>query len=481
MAIVGSGFGGLGAAIRLRQAGFTDFVILERAAGVGGTWRDNTYPGCACDVESHLYSFSFAPNPDWTDRFSGWEEILRYLQGCAREFGITPHVRFGHEVLSAAWDEPSRCWRVQTSQGSLAASVLVLAYGPLSDPVVPPLPGLERFEGHVFHSARWDHGYDLAGRRVAVIGTGASAIQFVPRIQPEVARLWLFQRTPPWVIPRLDGKVRPWQRRLYRRFPALQRAARLGVYAWREACVTCFRHPAAMRRVQRLARWNLERAVADPALRARLTPSYTMGCKRILLSSDYYPALAQANVEVIASGVKEVRAHALVDGDGVERRADTIVFATGFRPTDPPLAGTVRGRGGVSLAEAWAGSPKAHLGTTVAGFPNLFLLLGPNTGVGHTSVVYMMEAQVEHLVAAMRFMRARGLSALEPRREAQEAYVADVERRMRGTVWVAGGCRSWYLDRTGRSSAVWPDFTWRFARRVSRFRPEEYVALARPC
>jgi cation diffusion facilitator CzcD-associated flavoprotein CzcO len=476
VAIVGSGFGGLGAAIRLRAAGFTDLVLLERARDLGGTWRDNTYPGCACDVESHLYSFSFAPNPDWTDRFSGWEEIHRYLKGCAERYGIAPLVRFEHEVTSARWDEGGRCWRIETTRGPREAAVLVLASGPLSDPVMPRVPGLERFEGRVFHSARWDHGYDLAGKQVAVIGTGASAIQFVPRIQPLVRRLWLFQRTPPWVMPRLDGPIRPWQRRLYRRLPLLQKAFRFGIYAGREASVLLFRHPAAMRRMQRLARWNLERAVSDPALRARLLPSYTMGCKRVLLSSDYYPAVAQPNVELVTASLTEVRARAVVDEAGVARETDAIIFATGFSPTEPPLAPCIAGRGGRTLAEAWAGRPRAHLGTTVAGFPNLFLLLGPNTGVGHTSVVYMMEAQMDHLVEAMRFMRARGVDAVEPRPEAQEAYVAEVERRTRGTVWTAGGCRSWYLDRTGHSSAIWPDFTWRYARRLARFRAEEYVA-----
>ncbi len=477
VAIVGSGFGGLGTAIRLKQEGLGDFVVLERADDVGGTWRDNSYPGCACDVASHLYSLSFAPNPDWTDRFSRQAEIWRYLQGLTRDFGLTPHIRFGHEVRQATWDEPARTWRVETSGGPFSAAVLVLAAGPLSEPVIPELPGLERFQGPVFHSSRWDHAFDLSGKRVAVVGTGASAAQFVPEIQPRVARLLLFQRTPAWVLPRPDAPIPAWQRRLFRCVPALQRAARAAIYLTREASVPLFRHPWLMRRAQAMARRHLRNAISDPALRARLTPSYTMGCKRVLLSNDYYPALARPNVEVLTCGISEVRARSVVGGDGVEREVDAVILGTGFRPTDPPLAAHVRGRDGRTLRAAWAGSPQAHLGTTVSGFPNLFLLLGPNTGVGHTSVVYMMEAQIEHLMGALRFMRAQGLEAVEPRLEAQQSYVSAVDRRIRGTVWVAGGCKSWYLDRTGRASTVWPDFTWLYHRRVARFRPEEYLSM----
>ncbi|HET8645786.1 MAG TPA: NAD(P)/FAD-dependent oxidoreductase [Vicinamibacteria bacterium] len=476
VAIVGSGFGGLGTALRLRDAGLDDFVVLERAGDVGGTWRDNSYPGCACDVESHLYSLSFAPTAEWTHRYSRQAEIWDYLRRCARDGGLLPRIRFDTEVLSAAWDESWREWRMATSRGEFRAAVLVLATGPLSAPALPALPGLAAFAGRVFHSARWDHDYDLRGRRVAVIGTGASAIQFVPAIQPLVARLHLFQRTPAWVLPRFDGPIRGWQRRLYAAVPLLQRGLRAAIYLYREASVLLFRHPALMRRLQWVALRHLRRAIRDPALRARLEPRYTMGCKRILLSNDYYPALAQPNVEVVTSGIQEVRAHSIVDAAGVEREVDAILLGTGFTPTDPPLAAHVRGRHGRTLRETWAGSPRAHLGTTVAGFPNLFLLLGPNTGLGHTSVLYMLEAQITHVVEALRFMRSRGLDAVEPRAEAQAAFVSAVDRDMRGTVWTAGGCASWYLDRTGRNSTLWPGFSWSFRRRVSRFRPQDYAA-----
>ncbi|MBV9772842.1 MAG: NAD(P)/FAD-dependent oxidoreductase [Gemmatimonadetes bacterium] len=476
VAIIGSGFGGLGTAIRLKQEGIDDFVVLERAGDVGGTWRDNTYPGCACDVQSHLYSFSFAPNPEWSRSFSPQPEIQAYLKRCAGRFGITPHLRPGHEVRGAEWDEAARLWRIETSRGPFTARVLVMASGALSDPLVPRIPGLESFRGTTFHSAHWDHGYDLHGKRVAVIGTGASAIQFVPAIQPEVARLHLFQRTPPWIIPRHDRALGEREHRLFRRFPAAQRAVRAGIYLAREAFVFGFRHPRAMRLAQKAALRHLRESVPDPALRAKLTPDWTMGCKRVLLSNDYFPAVARPNVELVTEGVAEIREHSIVSTDGTERPVDAIIFGTGFRVTDQPLAPVVRGRCGVTLAEAWAGSPKAYLGSTVAGFPNLFILLGPNTGLGHTSVVYMIEAQVEHLLGALHHMRRRGVAALEPRPEAQAAFVAGVDERMRGTVWTAGGCRSWYLDATGRNSTLWPDFTWRFRRRAARFDPTAYLA-----
>lgn len=479
VAIVGSGFGGLGAAIRLKQDGVDDFVILERASDVGGTWRDNTYPGCACDVESHLYSFSFALEPGWSCRFSRQPEIWRYLQRCAGRFGVLPHIRFHHEMRGASWDESERRWRIDTSQGPLTARLLVLASGPLSVPVVPDLPGVERFEGRAFHSAQWDHAFDLTGRGVAVIGTGASAAQFVPEIQKQVAALYLFQRTPAWVMPRPDGRIPEWRRRLYARFPPVQRAVRGLIYLYRELSIVLFRHPAMMRRAQRMALRHLHTSIADPALRAKLTPSYTMGCKRVLLSNDFYLALAQPNVEVITSGVAEVRARSIVAADGVERPVDAIIYGTGFRATDPPLAAHIRGRDGRTLSEIWGGSPRALGGTSVAGFPNFFILLGPNTGLGHNSVVYMTEAQLDHLIGAVRHMRERGLDAIEPTEEAQSGWVAAIDRRMRGTVWVAGGCSSWYLDRTGRNSAIWPDSSWSYYRRVARFRPEHYTTSPR--
>jgi cation diffusion facilitator CzcD-associated flavoprotein CzcO len=480
IAIIGSGFGGLGTAIRLRQRGIEDFRIFERADDVGGTWRDNSYPGCACDVQSHLYSFSFAPNPDWTRSYSPQPEIRDYLKRCARDFGVLPHIRFRHEVRDAAWDEAAQLWRIETSRGRYTASVLVLASGALSEPAMPDLRGLDTFKGRTFHSARWQHDYDLTGRRVAVIGTGASAIQFIPEIQPLVSKLHVFQRTPPWVMPRKDRPLAERRRRMFRRFPAAQRTVRASIYLLRELLVFGFRHLRLAKYVERLALRHLERSVPDAALRAKLTPRYRIGCKRILVSDDYLPTLMRPNVELVTEGVAEVREHSVVGGDGVERLVDAIIFGTGFRVTEPPLAEHVRGRDGRTLAAVWDGSPRAHLGTTVTGFPNLFILMGPNTGLGHTSVLYMLEAQMEHLLSALRYMREHGVTVLEPRAEAQAAYAAEVQRRMKGTVWTAGGCASWYLDRKGRNSTLWPDFTWRFRRRVARLNPGEYVMSGPP-
>jgi cation diffusion facilitator CzcD-associated flavoprotein CzcO len=473
VAIVGAGFSGMGAAIRLRRAGFTDLVILERAEDVGGVWRDNLYPGCACDVQSHLYSFSFAPNAGWTRAYSPQREILGYLQDCADRFDVRPLVRFG-TALTSARREGDR-WRIATSRGELTADVLVLATGALSEPAVPDIPGLATFPGTVMHTARWDPAVDLAGQRVAVIGTGASAIQAVPELQPVVRELVLVQRTPPWVLPHLDHAIPGWARRMYRAFPFLQRASRALIQAAREMLALGFLHPAILRAAHRFARWNLARQVPDPALRARLTPDYTLGCKRVLLSDRYLPALTRPNVRVVDGPVREIRGRVLVTPEG-EHGVDAIVLATGFRVLDMPIAGAVHGSDGRSLADVWAGSPRAHLGLTVTGFPGLFLLLGPGTGVGHTSVLLMMEAQLEHVASALEHMRSHGIRAIEPRPEAQARFVAELDARSAGTVWVRGGCRSWYLDRAGRNSALWPGATFSFTRRVRRFDPEEYRA-----
>ena len=478
VAIVGSGFAGLGMAIRLRRAGIEDFVVLERADDVGGTWRDNSYPGCACDVPSHLYSFSFAPNPAWTSTFSPQPEIWDYLRACAQRYGVMGHIRFGHEVHDAAWDEDAQRWCIETSKGALTAQVLVLGTGPLSAPSIPDLPGLERFEGTTFHSATWDHDHDLDGERVAVVGTGASAIQFVPQIQPRVGKLHVFQRTAPWIMPRPDRPLKPWERRLYRALPAAQLLMRAGIYWARESFVLGFRHPRVMRLGQRLALRHLHRQVRDPELRRKLTPTYRMGCKRVLISNDYLPALTRPNVELVTDAIAEVRPRSIVTADGIEREVDTIIFGTGFHVTDMPAAERVRGADGRSLAEHWNGSPQAHMGAMVAGYPNLFFLVGPNTGLGHNSIVFMIESQCNYVLSALRLMDERGAAELDVRPEAQAAYNARVQEQMRGTVWTSGGCASWYLDAHGRNTTLWPSFTWPFRERTRRLDPAEYVLCA---
>lgn len=473
--IIGAGFAGLGAAIRLRQAGIGDIVVLERASSLGGVWRDNEYPGCACDVESLLYEYSFAPNPEWTERYSPGPEIWAYLERCATNFGVRPHLRFDHEVHALRWNEERAAWQVATSCGPFTARVVVVAVGALSEPLIPALPGLERFEGPAFHSARWDRGFDPAGRRVAVLGTGATAAQVVPALQPATERLVVFQRTPAWVVPRWNRPVSERRRARFRRYPVVRRLARAAIHVQREALGWAFRHPAAMGALQAIARLHLRRAVPDPGLRAALTPSFTIGCKRILVSDDYLPALTRPNVTLVTAGVREVRAKGVVDRDGTERPVDAIVFCTGFRATEFPFSRAIAGRDGRVLHAAWEGSPKAHLGTTVHGFPNLFLLQGPNTGLGHSSVLLMQEAQIDHLLGALRHLERHGARVVEPTAEAQARFVAEVDRRMRGTVWLRGGCRSWYLDATGRNSTLWPGSVGQFRRRVARFRPREYL------
>jgi cation diffusion facilitator CzcD-associated flavoprotein CzcO len=479
VAIAGSGFGGLGTAIRLVAAGVTDFLVFERGQDVGGVWRDNTYPGCACDVESHLYSFSFARNPEWSRSFSPSSEIQAYLRGCAERFEILPHVRFDHEIERATWDDGTQRWRLETKHGVFTADVFVSAVGALSDPAIPTLPGASSFAGTTFHSARWNHDHDLTGRRVAVIGTGASAVQFVPHIQPKVAALKVFQRTPPWIVPRGDKALGERQRRVLRSSKTAQWLKRAGIYGLREAMALAFFDTRAARVMQLVAMRHLARSVRDPVLRAKLTPSYTMGCKRILLSDDYLPALAAKNVDVVTEGIREIRPEGVVTKDGTLQEVDTIVYGTGFQVQRFPFAERVYGRGGVTLAETWKDGMTAHLGTTVAGYPNFFLIQGPNTGLGHTSVITMIESQIEHIVNAVRYLRANGLATVEPRIEAQRAFVEHVDALMKGTVWTSGGCASWYLDARGRNGALWPGFTFTFKRRVEPFDPEEYVVMGR--
>ncbi len=475
VAIVGAGFGGLGMAIRLKQAGIDDFVVLERAGDVGGTWRDNTYPGCACDVPSHLYSFSFALHPGWSRTFSGQQEIWAYLRGCVDRFDLAGHLRYNHPVTEMRWDDQRRHWQLASPAGDYTADALVVAGGPLSEPSTPDIAGLDTFAGKVFHSARWDHTHDLAGRDVAVIGTGASAIQFVPRIAPEVASLRLFQRTAPWILPRSDRRITAAERAVYRAVPAAQRLVRTAIYWVREATGFNFLHPAGMRLGQLIARRHLRRSVPDPVLRQRLTPGYTMGCKRVLLSNDYYPALQRSTVDLVTEPIREVRPDAVVTADGAVHPVDTIIFGTGFHVTDMPSAHHIHGRDGVSLAQSWAGTMSSYYGVGFAGFPNLFMLLGPNSGLGHNSVVFMIESAVEYVLRALRHLDRTGLAAIEPSREAQDRFTAWVDRRMAGTVWLAGGCRSWYLDATGRNSALWPSYSYRYRLATRRWRPGDHV------
>ncbi len=477
IAIIGSGFAGLGMAIRLKQSGEEDFLIFEQAEAVGGTWRDNHYPGCACDVQSHLYSFSFAPNPDWSRMFSTQPEIRAYLEHCTDRFGLRPHLRLGHSLQQAIWDAPAGSWRLRMADGRrVRARVLVSGMGGLSRPSIPDIPGLDTFAGAMFHSQQWRHDTPLAGKRVAVIGTGASAIQFVPQIAPLVDQLDLYQRTPPWIMPKPDRPVSAGERWLFRHLPFTQALVRTGIYWMLESRVLGFvLHPKLMKAVERIARRHLRRQVPDPALRAALTPDYTIGCKRVLISNDYYPALMRPNVDVVTTGIDHVEADAIVMRDGTRRPADCIILGTGFHATDPLPRGVIVGRDGEDLLDAWRDGAQAYLGTTVAGFPNLFLIVGPNTGLGHSSMVFMIESQVNYVLDALRHMRRAGLQAVDVRPPVQAAFNRHIQQKLGHAIWSAGGCASWYIDpRNGKNTTLWPGFTWQFRRATQSFRLADY-------
>ncbi|HEX4016265.1 MAG TPA: NAD(P)/FAD-dependent oxidoreductase [Frankiaceae bacterium] len=480
IAVIGAGFGGLGTAIRLKQSGIDDFVVLERGDDIGGTWRDNSYPGCACDVPSHLYSYSFAPNPDWSRAFSSQPEIQAYLQRCAQEFDVRRHVYLHAAVTEARWDESLGHWKLVTARGELTARVLVAAQGPLSDPSLPAVKGLSTFGGATFHSATWDHDVDLTGKRVAVVGTGASAIQFIPYVQKIAAKLTVFQRTAPWVMPRRDRAINGWEKALYRRVPAAQRALRAGIYWTRELMVPALTgNDRLLSLGEKQGRKFLRKQVADPVLRENVTPHFRLGCKRVLLSNDYYPALSQPNAGVVTDTIAEVVPEGIVTlgpkGERLTHPVDAIIFGTGFHVTDVPLAAKLIGKDGRTLREHWdeAGMSALH-GATVSGFPNLFLLVGPNTGLGHNSIIFMIESQLTYLLGALRAMEQTRATTFEPRPAVQQAYNAQIQEQLRGTVWSNGGCASWYLDDQGRNTTLWPTFTFRFRQLVRRFNAADY-------
>jgi cation diffusion facilitator CzcD-associated flavoprotein CzcO len=470
IAIIGAGFAGIGMGIRLKERGIHSFTIFEGADRVGGTWRDNTYPGCACDVPSHVYSFSFERNPDWSRNFSPQPEILAYLERCVERYGLAPHIRFGRWIERAEWDDDAALWRLTDATGAQhTARVLVAGTGPLREPTIPELPGLDRFEGEVMHSARWNHDYDFSGKRVATVGTGASAIQFVPQLAERVESLHVFQRTPPWVLPKFDAAFPEAVRARFRAHPSLTFLYRNLWYWISEAFGTGFfgTHGEGWR--EKLAHWYRERTIADPELRAKVTPDYAMGCKRVLFTNDYYPALNRDNVELVASGVERITPRSVVASDGTEREVDAICFGTGFAATDFLAPLRVRGRRGLDLNDAWREGAEAYYGITVSGFPNLFLLAGPNTGLGHNSIVFMIEAQVHYVLQCLERMRERGLAWLDVKPAAQRRFNDRLQDRLKDAVWNAGGCTSWYLDENGKNVTLWPGLTaeyWLRTRRV---------------
>lgn len=475
--IVGAGFGGIGLAIKLRQAGFDDLVILERAGDLGGTWQANTYPGCACDVPSQLYSYSFAPNPNWSRKYGRQAEILEYLRTVATEHDVLRHIRFDTELLEARWDEAGH-WRVATSGGELTADFLISATGLFAEAKYPSLPGLDTFAGKAFHSLHWDHEYDLTGKRVAVIGTGASAVQFVPEIQPRVAELVLFQRSAPWIVPRLDRRTSGPERLLLRQLPMVGKAIRGGWFTAIEGFGLVgfvdkrFRHPYEL-----LGRLQLRRQVRNPRLRRVLTPDYMIGCKRAIFSDSYLPALDQPNVEVVTDGIAEVRPHSIVLRDGTERAVDSIIFGTGFTST-PSAFERFIGRDGVSMAELYRTRPQSYLGATLAGFPNFFCTLGPFGAAGNQSAIFMIESQIAYIVDALSTVRSRGLRRVEVKPRVQQEFLNEMERRSASTVWVTGGCTGYYQTPDGRNAGLYPNWSFQYRQRTSRFDIDSYEVNA---
>jgi cation diffusion facilitator CzcD-associated flavoprotein CzcO len=475
--IVGAGFGGLCMAIRLLEQGERNFVVLEQGNEVGGTWRDNSYPGAECDVQSHLYSYSFAPKADWSQRYAGWEEIQQYILATTERYALRSHIRFGQHVTGLHFDEARARWRVLTASGlEFMARHVVLATGPLHRPHMPRLPGLERFTGRVFHSARWDHACDLRGKRVASIGTGGSAIQYCPRIAPDVAHLDIFQRTPAWVIPRDTRTYSAGAKRRFARFDAWRRLHRARLYWTNESRVWPIFHPALARVLERLARVHIRRAVGDAELARKLTPDYTIGCKRVLISNEWYPMFRRSNVTLVTEGIREIRERSIVTDDGVEHPVDCIILGTGF-VVDPRIYlqhCPITGLPGHEIARDWQRGAEAYYGISVSGYPNLHQLVGPNTALGHNSIIFMIEAQVHYVLQCLRTLRQRSADYLDLKPDVQARFNERVQAALRNTVW-STGCRSWYQQDDGRNFTIWPWSTWRYWLETRKVDPSCYT------
>ncbi|MDY0911547.1 NAD(P)/FAD-dependent oxidoreductase [Rathayibacter festucae] len=475
--VVGAGFAGIGAAARLARRGDVSFALLERADRVGGTWRDNRYPNVSCDIPSHLYSYSFAPEPDWTAFYAPGAEIQAYLERVVERERLAPQLYLGTDVLEMTFDELAGRWRVRTSRGDFDAAVLVVCAGRLSEPRLPDVPGLEDFAGPVFHSARWRDDVDLDGARVGIVGSGASAVQIVPHLAERAAEVVLFQRSAPYVVPRRNRAYPPAERRALARAPGAVERLRAELF-WRAELGFAGRVgvPDAIDRLRAEALGHLAAQVADPALRAVLTPDYEIGCKRVLLSDDYYPALAQPHVQVVPGPLHRIEGSAAIGDDGVAHEVDALVLATGFLATRPPFARRIRGRGGELLADRWGDGMSAYDSTAVHGFPNLFVINGPNASLGHNSAVHMIESQIEYVLAALEHREAAGVDLLEVTAEAEAAALARLDALSADTVWTNGGCESWYVDSASRRlTLLWPDFAFAFREELGRFDPSAYA------
>jgi cation diffusion facilitator CzcD-associated flavoprotein CzcO len=478
VAVVGAGFGGVGALVMLARAGYRDVTVFERGERVGGVWHHNTYPGAACDVPSHLYEFSFAPNPRWSRRYAPQAEIQAYLESVARDHGVLERVRTGTEVRRAAWDAARRKWLLETSGGDHEADVLVTACGQLSVPALPAIPGLDDFRGPAFHTAGWDHAVSLEGKRVAVVGTGCSAIQTVPAIQPIVDRVTVYQRSPGWTFPKMDFAYRERTKRLFERLPALQRLDRAAVFAFMEfGAAAMTTRPALLKPFRAVGRRQIKKAIDDPELRRKVMPSDEVGCKRIMLTDEWYPTLTKPNVELVTERIAEVTAGGLRTVDGVERPADVLVLATGFKTHGFVAPMEVEGEGGRTLTEEWSDVARAYLGLTVPGFPNMFLLYGPNTNGGTGSVIYTIEAGANHVISALRRLDGSEARRIEVRREAAAEFDRELRAALAGTVWHTG-CTNWYVDENGNDANQWPWLWSQYRKRAERLDPAAYDLAA---
>ena len=475
--IVGAGFSGLCMAIRLKQAGMNNFVILERNHHIGGTWYDNSYPGAACDVESHLYSYSFEPNPDWSRQFSPQEEILRYMDHCVDKYGLAPHIRLNMNITKSVFDEKTGTWTVTAASGeTFTGRILLTCSGGLSEPAFPDIKGLDTFKGKLFHTARWDKSFDPKGKSVAVIGTGASAIQVVPAIVSQVKHLDLFQRTAPWILPKKDKDISSFRRTMYKYLPFTRKLYRTRLY-WRNELMAIgfVVNPGILKFGGKLVIHHLNSSIKNEELRKKLTPHFVLGCKRILLSNEYYPAIEQPNLSLITEGIQEVNAKGILTKDGVQHDTDAIILATGFQAAEGVLRYDVKGKGGIDLNDTWnTTGAEAYLGTSISGFPNMFIVVGPNTGLGHSSMILMIEAQVHYIMEALKTMKQKGAKYTDVKKEVEKEYNNEIQIKLAKSVWQSGGCMSWYQTKSGKNVTLWPGFTFTFMKRTKNFEPDKY-------
>ena len=477
IAIIGTGFSGMGMAIRLQQSGRSNFLILEKASDVGGCWRDNTYPGCCCDIPSHLYSFSFEQSAEWSRKYPPQQEIYHYLQRCAEKHNLIPKIRFGSEVVETRYCDDRKRWLLTLQSGDqILANFVIAGKGPLHIPNLPQVPGLESFKGRVFHSSQWDHSYDLDGKRVAVIGTGASAIQFIPKIAETVKQLHVLQRSPGWMLPRPDREIGAWQKRLFKRFPSVLNLYRKALFWTHEMRVHVFKEGNRLHdRTMNMAEQYMRSSVDDPDIQEKLLPDFSLGCKRLLISNDYYPTFNRSNVELIASGIDRVEGNKVIASDGSEREVDAIIFGTGFEAADPLAPDTLFGPKGVDLFDRWnQEGAQAYKGVSVAGIPNFFFLVGPNSGLGHNSMILMIEAQIQYILDCFDHLESQGISQWDVQRHAQDSYNREIQGDVTESIW-SSGCRSWYINKMGRNTTVWPGFVYEYQRQMEKLDVTAYA------